>query len=555
MHKKIILIGAVLACVCSLAQAATRPNILVLMAEDMSSRVGAFGDAVAVTPNLDQLAQQSVRYTNTFTAAGVCAPSRTAHITGMHQISVGGQHMRTSSAPIGGYKSVPPVDVKAYPELLRGAGYYTWTDQKLDYQFSGTQAGSGPFTIWSDEGSDGHWRNRVDGQPFFGLMNFNVTHESGVMQPLGSWPNSPMHFVIQLVRAATMPAVEATAPTTPAQVNLPPYYPDTQTVRADVAKHYNNIHAMDRQVGEVLAELKDDGLLESTIVVWTTDHGDGLPRAKRDLFDSGIKVPMMIRWPEAYRPADVEANSIDSRLISFVDFAPTMLKLAGVALPEYLQGQDFVNAEPREYIYASRDRIDAISDRQRAVRDARYKYIRSWYPEQPSGHKLAFRDNLDMVREMQNLYEAGELNEAQRQWFEAPGVERLFDLQNDPFELNNLAESIDHQVVLLRMRGELEQWQGRVEDWSEEPEAAMLESFNPGGKVPMTETPSLSFVDGRLLLSSATAGASLGYRVDDGDWQVFQSAIKVPSGVSISAKAIRYGWQESEVATLIAPAF
>jgi len=554
MHK-LMMMAAVLGGVCSLTQAATRPNILVLMAEDMSSRVGAFGDTVAVTPNLDQLAQQSVRYTNTFTAAGVCAPSRTAHITGMHQISVGGQHMRTSSAPIGGYKAVPPVEVKAYPELLRGAGYYTWTDQKLDYQFSGTQAGSGPFTIWNDEGSDGHWRNREAGQPFFGLMNFNVTHESGIMQTLGSWPNSAMHFAIQLVRAATMPAVEATAPTTPAQVILPPYYPDTPTVRADVAKHYNNIHAMDRQVGDVLAELKADGLLESTIVVWTTDHGDGLPRAKRDLFDSGIKVPMLIRWPEVYRPADVATNSIDTRLISFVDFAPTLLKLAGVTAPEYLQGQDFVNAAPREYIYASRDRIDTIADRQRAVRDERYKYIRSWLPEQPSGHKLPFRDNLDMVREMQALYATGKLNDAQSQWFEAPGEERLFDLKSDPFELNNLSASAQHHVTLARMRAALEQWLARVEDWSEESEATMLEGFNPGGEVPATQVPVISFADGRLLLNSATDGASLGYRVDDGDWQVYQSAVKVPAGASISAKAIRYGWQESGVKTLTAPVF
>ena len=242
---------------CSLSASALsleQPNILILMAEDMSSRVGAFGDEVAVTPNLDRLAQQSVRYTNTYTAAGVCAPSRTAHITGMHQISVGGQHMRSSQAPMGGYKAVPPVAMKAYPELLRAAGYYTWTDNKLDYQFSGTQAGTGPFTIWNHEGSDGHWRNREDGQPFFGLMNFNVTHESGVMTQLGSWPESPMHLLIQLVRAATMPDVETGSPVAPSQVILPPYYPDTELVRAGMTRHYNNIHAMDVQVGEVLAE-------------------------------------------------------------------------------------------------------------------------------------------------------------------------------------------------------------------------------------------------------------------------------------------------------------
>jgi arylsulfatase A-like enzyme len=239
--------------------------------------------------------------------------------------------------------------VKAYPELLRAAGYYTWTDRKLDYQFSGTMAGSGPFTIWDREGGDADdWRNRRPGQPFFGLVNFNITHESGVFPPLGHWPNSPTHLLMQVMRAAMLPSVEEGDPVSPSQVQVPPYYPDTGTVRADIARHYNNIAAMDRQVGEILAELEADGLADSTIVVWTTDHGDGLPRAKRDLFDAGIKVPMVIRWPEAYRPKGVAANGIDTRLISFIDFAPTLLRLAGVPLPSYLQGRDFVEAEPRE---------------------------------------------------------------------------------------------------------------------------------------------------------------------------------------------------------------
>ena len=178
-----------------------RPNILLLMAEDMSSRVGAFGDAVAVTPNIDALAAQGVRYTHTFTTAGVCAPSRAAHILGRHQISTGGQHMRTGSRPAGKYYAVPPPAVKAYPELLRAAGYYTYTDQKLDYQFAGVFPGSGPFTIWSDEGQAApDWRGRAPGQPFFGFRNFMVTHESGVFSPLGSMPNSVTHFIMQVMR-------------------------------------------------------------------------------------------------------------------------------------------------------------------------------------------------------------------------------------------------------------------------------------------------------------------------------------------------------------------
>ena len=429
-----------------------RPNILLLMAEDMSSRVGAFGDPVAVTPNLDALAGHGVRYTETFTAAGVCAPSRAAHILGMHQISTGSQHMRTSTRPEGGYYAVPPAGVKAYPELLREAGYFTYTDAKLDYQFSGVFPGSGPFTIWDEEGDgDADWRGRAPAQPFFGFRNFMVTHESGVFRPLGDMPNSTIHFVMQLMRWWKMDEAPAGIVNSE-DVVPPPYYPDTPTVRADLARHYNNIAFMDAEVGAILKQLEADGLADSTIVIWTTDHGDGLPRAKRELYDSGIKVPMIIRWPEAYKPAGVLPGTVDTRLISFIDFAPTILKLAGVEIPGYLQGRGFAEpaAPPRDYIYASRDRIDEIPDRQRAIRDRRFKYIRSWYPQQEQGHPLAYRDNIDMVREMRAMYAAGELDEVQSQWFRAPGEERLFDLELDPFEINNLAGNPDYQEVLVR---------------------------------------------------------------------------------------------------------
>lgn len=538
----------------SLTSASTpkQPNILLLMAEDMSDRVGAFGDKVAVTPNLDQLATESVRYPNTFTTAGVCAPSRAGHITGMHQISFGGQHMRTSTYPEGSYKAVPPPEVKAYPELLRAAGYYTYTTLKLDYQFSGGQSGSGPFTIWNDEGSNTHWRNREPGQPFYALVNLQVTHESGVFTPLGHWPNSFMHFVMQVMRAWVIDLPEVRDDVSPDSIVVPPYYPDTPTVRSDMARHYNNIAAMDRQVAEILAQLKEDGLEESTIVIWTTDHGDGLPRAKRELYDSGIKVPMIIRWPEAYRPEGVVPGSLDERLISFVDFAPTVLKLAGVESPEYLQGQDFSNpqGEVREYIFASRDRIDSVEDRQRAVRDHRYKYIRSWYPEQAGGHHLTYRDSMDMMLELWALLEAGSLNDEQLLWFSAPGEERLFDTWNDPFEMKDLAKDLAMAPVLARLRTALGDWQARVDDWSVEPEALMVERFNPGGKQPKTAAPDFVVEGDELLINNQQPYASIGYRVNGEGWQLYSRSINVTQGDMIEAKSVRYGWKESDTASI-----
>ena len=529
----------------------TRPNILLLMAEDMSSRVGAFGDTVAVTPNLDALARQGMRYTNTFTAAGVCAPSRAAHILGAHQISTGTQHMRASMRPEGGYFAVPPAEVKAYPELLRGAGYYTFTDTKLDYQFSRVRDHSGPFTIWDAEG-DASWQGRGDDQPFFGFVNFEICHESGIFRPLGSLPNSLLHLKIQLGRWWLFNEVQAGV-VSPDAVVLPPYYPDTPTVRADIARHYDNIAQMDKEVGSILKQLEADGLADTTIVIWTTDHGDGLPRAKRELFDSGIKVPMIIRWPEAYRPEGVSPGGLDQRLISFIDLAPTILKLAGVTRPDYLQGQDFSSpgAPLRQYIYASRDRIDEVPDRQRAVRDGRFKYIRSWYPEQPEGIELAFRENIDMVREMRELYQAGKLDEVQRQWFEAPGEERLFDLASDPFELNNVSDDPAYQQDLTRLREALDTRLADIGDWGEEPESAMVERIAPGGVQAVTSMPVAVLVDGTLTIEAAVNGSSTGYRLDEGPWQLYTGAVDVSGAGIIEAKAVRYGWKESEVLVLV----
>ena len=535
-----------------------RPNILLLMAEDMSSRVGAFGDTVAVTPNLDALARQGVRYTNTFTAAGVCAPSRAAHILGMHQISTGTQHMRTSTRPLGGYYAVPPAGVKAYPELLRGAGYYTFTDQKLDYQFSGIRHHSGPFTIWDAEGdvegdveSNAGWQGRKAGQAFFGFLNFEISHESGIFRPLGSMPNSRTHFMLQALRWWNFDDVQSGV-VSPDDVILPPYYPDTPTVRRDLARHYDNIAHMDKEVGSILEQLQADGLADSTIVIWTTDHGDGLPRAKRELFDSGIKVPMIIRWPEAYRPEGVSPGGLDQRLISFIDLAPTILGLAGVARPDYLQGQDFSSpGEPlRQYIYASRDRIDEVPDRQRAVRDGRFKYIRSWFPDQPEGIELAFRENIDMVREMRDLYRAGRLDEAQRRWFEAPGEERLFDLDRDPFELNNVSEDPNYQQDLVRMRAALDSRLASIGDWSEETESAMVERFAPGGVRAVTSMPVAVVADGALTIEAMDVGSSMGYRLDEGPWRLYTGRVDVSGTELIEAKAVRYGWQESGVVVL-----
>ncbi len=539
----------------SAVAAEDRPNILLLMAEDMSPRVSAFGDPVAVTPTLDQLASEGVRFTNVFTASGVCAPSRAAQITGMHPAAIGAQHMRSSNRPAGGYKAVPPAEVKAYPELLRAAGYFTFTDDKIDYQFSKIRAGSGPFTIWDREGGKASWSDRQADQPFFGLINFLQTHESGVFPPLTTKKLSGKYLNFQRFRAQHYGNPDANQVVKPDQVDVPPYFPDVATVREDIARHYNNIALMDGQVKAILDRLERDGLAETTIVIWTSDHGDGLPRAKREVFDSGIKVPMIIRWPARYRPAHLKPGQVDEQLISFVDLSPTILAMAGVKAPEYLTGQNYLDSSvpPRQYVFASRDRMDTVMDRQRAVRDSRYKYIRSWYPEQPGGHRLPYRDNMTMMQTLWQMLEADQLNAQQRRWFEAPGKEQLYDIQADPFELNNLADSPEHRPALNRMRAAMAEWQKQNRDWSEQSEAAMVAAFWPDGEQPVTATPVFGAQAPELTIQSETPGASLGYRKNGGDWQLYSGPIKVMPGDKIEARAIRYGWRESGVASLQIP--
>ncbi|MEE3331724.1 MAG: sulfatase-like hydrolase/transferase [Myxococcota bacterium] len=524
------------------------PNVLLITAEDLSPRIGAFGDAVAHTPNLDQLASQGTRYTNTFTAAGVCAPSRAAQILSMYAFATNTQHMRSSGA---GYAGVPPSHVKAYPELLRAAGHHTYNAGKTDYQMDDNPITGGPFTIWDHNGAnESDWPvDLEEGRAWFGMVNHAVTHESGVFAPLGSWPHSATHFVMQVIRAFGMrndPPPPVT--TDPATVVLPPYFADAPAMRADLAQHYDNIALMDAQVGTLLAELEASGQADSTIVIWTTDHGDGLPRAKRELYDSGLKVPMIVRYPDAFRPEGATPGSVDDRLVSFVDLGPQILEWMGVPIPEHVHGQPFarLDAPKREYIYAHRDRIDQVPDRQRAVRDARFKYIRSWHPETPGGHVLAFRDNQKGVRELRELYHAGKLNPEQRLWFEPVARERLYDTQVDPYELRNLASDPAHAATLERLRAALDALLETTPDSSAMDEAELAESMWPGGEQPKTAAPSFTLTGERVAITSPTEGASIGYRTNgEPGWRLYTGAFEAESGSALEAKAVRYGWEES----------
>ena len=528
-----------------------RPNILLIMAEDLSPRVGAFGDDVAVTPHLDTLAEQSVLYPNTFTTAGVCAPSRAAQILGQHQVATGSQHMRTRSFQQADYRAVPPPEAKAYPELLRRAGYYTFVTRKLDYQFSGVNPGSGPSSLWDHEGPEPHWQGREEGQPFFGFITLNDTHESKLF-PDDKKGNAKEN------EGGHAPSTPHSLAVLPSDVIVPPYYPDHPVVRADLARHYNNVHAMDARVGALLDRLEADGLTENTIVIWTTDHGDGLPRAKRELYDAGLRVPLLVHWPETLRPEGTARPGLDERLVSFVDIGPSVLHMAGLKTPAFMHGTPQLaqsNIAEREYVYASKDRIDQVLFRERAVRDKQYKYILNLKPGKPGATPLAYRDRMALMQELWRQHEAGTLNAAQAQWFAPQPAEKLYDVIADPHEIHNLADSPEHADAQARMQKALATWRTSLRDLSDTPEAEMADAFWPRGVQPITGAPSFtrgteSQEESRIALTPAATHDSIEYRVDQGPWRLYVAPFSPGSGSKVEAKAVRYGWAPSPSVTL-----
>jgi uncharacterized sulfatase len=443
----------VLTCLAAgLAEAAgERPNVLWITCEDISPNLGCYGDPQAVTPNLDRLAAEGVRYANAFSVASVCSPARSCLITGVYPTSLGTQHLRSVIAV--------PDEIRCFPAHLRGAGYYCSNNVKEDYNFRT------PADSWDESSRQAHWRNRKPGQPFFSVFNFTTTHQSQIRLADDA-------FAKRTARLAPEERHD------PAQVPLPPYYPDTPVVRRDVAHLYDLITAMDKQVGDVLAELEEDGLADETIVFFYSDHGTGLPRHKRWLYDSGIRVPLIVRFPEKFQSwAPGEPGTATDRLVSFVDFAPTVLSLAGLEIPGYMQGRAFLGPlarEPREYVFAVRDRVDEVYEMTRAVRDKGYKYIRNYLPHRPVMQHSDYSERTPTRREIRRLAAAGELS-GPTALLASPTkpAEELYDVQDDPHEIHNLAGSPDHHAILERMRGVHRRWATETRDTGLLPEGEM----------------------------------------------------------------------------------
>jgi uncharacterized sulfatase len=483
--------------------------------------LGCYGDDYADTPNLDRFAHEGCRYSNAFVSFPVCAPTRSSIITGVHPGTLGTMHMRTKNK---GYQAVPPPQVKCFTEYLRTAGYYCTNNSKTDYQFKP------PFTAWDESSKKAHWRNRPENMPFFSVINLTTTHESRC------WPREGEKLIHD-----------------PAKVVMPPYYPDTPIVRENLARYYDNITRMDKQAGAILEQLEQDGLAEETVVFFWSDHGRGLPRCKRWPYDSGLRVPLLIRWPRRVKP-----GSTCDDLVNLIDLAPTLLSLAGVKVPSYIQGRVLLGNrkdKPRKYVFGGRNRMDLSSnDYIRTIRDKRYRYIRNFTPEVPYAQRIEYMEKMPIMQEWRRLHAEGRLTGAQKLFFRHPKpLEELYDLLADPHEVNNLAESPEHQHILKKMGGVLEKWIKDTGDLGWLDEGELIERMWPGRKQPVTATPNVDTTyaaEGKTLvkISCATDGASIGYRLgEQGRWLIYTGPILLESGAVLQAKAIRIGYRESEI--------
>jgi arylsulfatase A-like enzyme len=427
-----------------------KPNILWLVSEDNDCFLGCYGDKLARTPTLDQLAREGVLYERCF-AWPVCAPSRFTLISGMYAVGHGpAQHMRAHGKI--------PAWLKGFPAYLRAAGYYTTNNAKTDY--------NSPISIpeaWNECGKQGHWRKRPEAQqPFFSVFNHEVTHESCLFPE----KELPLDF----------------PSTDPAQIRIPPYQPDTPEMRADWVRYYNHMKVLDEQIAAKLKALEADGLADNTIVFYYADNGGVLARSKRFLQESGVHVPLIIRFPPKWQhlaPAAPGARIKDP--VSFVDFAPTVLSLAGVKFPDYMQGRAFAGpakATPNETIFITRDRMDERYDMMRMVSDGRFIYIRNFRPDLPFVQPLEYQFRARGYQSWARLAREGKLTPATAMFWGAKPGEELYEMASDPDSVKNLVGEAAHRATLDQLRAALRQRMIDVKDNGLLPEGSALEGYD-----------------------------------------------------------------------------
>ena len=513
--------------------------------EDMGPILGAYGNTIIKTPNLDRLAREGVLYKNAYSTVGVCAPSRFSIITGMYSARLGAHNMRTgdyhnfktpeevsykqdigvidkAGVNIPQYEVVPPKHVKPFTEILRSNDYYCANNFKCDYQFNS------PFTAWDEVSSTVSFRDAPKDRPFFYVWNSLLTHESRI------WQRSNEALTVA-----------------PQDVIIPDYFPDIPEVRMDIARKYSNIEAMDKKVGELLSQLEEDGLLETTIIMFWSDHGGNLLRQKRAVGNSGLNVPLIVRYPDKKM-----AGKVEDRIVSLMDLAPTVLSLLNIEPPAHYDGKAFAGQfedQPRKYAFGTADRFDESTDMQRSVLDGRFVYIKNFMPELPLIYRNKYRERIPMNSKLIQMDSQGELDgDASYIFMKTKEVEELYDLQEDPYEVKNVATNPEYADKLVELRNALSTWQIEIDDKGFLPENEIVKSFWPDMKQPVTEDVVFSLnSDGLLSLTTVTPGASIGYQLDENigsdSWEFYHKPLRINEHQQIAARAIRIGFKASNI--------
>jgi len=426
----------------SAAPPGDRPNILWITCEDISPNLGCYGDAYARTPHLDAFAKEGVRYSNAFAITGVCAPNRSCLVTGVYPSSLGSHDMRSTTRL--------PDPIKCFPEYLRTAGYYCTNNVKTDYNFPV------PKGAWDACSRKAHYRNRKPGQSFFAVFNYTVTHESQIRVPEARYQRNTARVTPEQRHD-------------PAKAPVPPFHPDTPESRRDWARYHDNITALDYLVADRLKELADAGLADNTIVFFYSDHGAGMPGCKKWVWESGLHVPLIIRFPAKYaRWAPSKPGTVCDRLVSFVDFAPTALSLAGADIPKHMQGVPFLGqsaGEPRRHVFAIRDRMAERYDTVRVVRDARFQYLRNFMPHLTWSQFVSYTEQMPTMKAWRRLAGEGKLSGPPARYFSpTKPIEELYDTQADPHQIHNLAADPKYRPQLEALRAECVAWMKRTGD-------------------------------------------------------------------------------------------
>jgi len=522
-------------------------NVIWISCEDMGPVLSSYGVKEISTPNIDKLAEEGIKYTNAYSTVGVCAPSRFSIITGMYPARLGAHNMRTgnfytykdpdkltykqnkgvidkSGINVPEYEVVTPTNIKAFTEYLRNENYYCINNNKCDYQFNS------PFTAWDEVSGNISYKDRPKNTPFFYVKNLMVTHESRI------WlrKNEPITVNKDILK-------------------IPAYYPDIPEVRNDIAIKYSNIQEMDRQVGEIISDLEKNDLLDKTIIFFWSDHGGNLLRQKRAVGNSGLKVPLIIRFPDGYRSGEV-----DNRIVSLMDLGPTTMSLLGIKPPSFLDGKAFLGkykTKPRNYAFGSADRFDESTDMQRSVIDGRFVYIKNFMPELPLIYRNKYREQVSMNKKIIQMDRDDELiGDSKYIFMKSKQDEELYDLKFDPYEVDNIVNNPDYIDKLIELRNALNTWQYEIDDKGFTNESELINEFWPNMIQPITKPVEITVSDNVVSLKCETKGSSIGYQIGaqigSQNWKLYNKPFDLSSNQKLATRAIKIGYKASTITNI-----